>query len=114
MTDETDIKKEPLEDVTFEEKKQKKEGPPSKAHETFLETVSDVPVRVTAHLGTAQMPIGELAKLGRGAVVPLNKRVGEPIDIQVNNCIVARGEVVLVGDNIGITITELLKTESLT
>ena len=57
------------------------------------------------------MSIGELMKLGRGSVVDLDRRVGESVDIMVNDRMVARGEVVLVEDTIGITITELTQTK---
>lgn len=76
-----------------------------------LSAVYDVPVTVTAVLGKAVMPIGQLLRLGRGAVVELDRKVGEPIDIYVNNRLVARGEVLLVDDHLGITMTEIVKSE---
>lgn len=76
-----------------------------------LEAVFDVPVQITAVLGRSTMPVNQLLKLGRGAVVELDKRVGESIDIFVNDKLVARGEVVVVEDHIGITMTEIVKTE---
>ena len=105
-------KNEQLEKVDFA-KGEESPHKPQKMNQDFLEAVYDVPVKVTVHLGSVQMPISDLVKLGRGAVIPLNKRVGEPIEIYVNNRVIARGEVVLVDENIGITITELLKTENL-
>jgi flagellar motor switch protein FliN len=76
-----------------------------------LEAVFDVPVHVSAVLGRASMDVGDLLKLGPGAVLELDRKVGEAIDIYVNNRLVARGEVVLVEDKLGVTMTEIIKTE---
>lgn len=76
-----------------------------------LEAVFDVPVQVSAVLGRARMDVGDLLKLGPGAVLELDRRVGEAIDIYVNNRLVARGEVVLVEDKLGVTMTEIIKAE---
>jgi flagellar motor switch protein FliN len=74
-----------------------------------LEQVFDVPVTVSAVLGHSEMPVGELLKLAPGAVLELDRKVGEAIDILVNNRLVARGEVVLVEDRLGVTMTEIIK-----
>src|SRR5579883_2168717 len=76
-----------------------------------LETVFDVPVQVSAVLGRARMEVGDLLKLGPGTVLELDRKVGEAIDIYVNNRLVARGEVVLVEDKLGVTMTEIIKAE---
>jgi flagellar motor switch protein FliN/FliY len=76
-----------------------------------LEAVFDVPVQVSAVLGRSKMDVGELLKLGPGTVLELDRRVGEAIDIYVNNKLVARGEVVLVEDKLGVTMTEIIKAE---
>jgi flagellar motor switch protein FliN len=76
-----------------------------------LEAVFDVPVQVSAVLGRARMEVGELLKLGPGAVLELDRKVGEAIDIYVNNRLVARGEVVLVEDKLGVTMTEIIKAD---
>ena len=76
-----------------------------------LEAVFDVPVKVSAVLGRARMEVGELLKLGPGAVLELDRKVGEAIDIYVNDRLVARGEVVLVEDKLGVTMTEVIKSE---
>ncbi len=76
-----------------------------------LTAVYDIPVQVTAVLGKAVMPIGQLLRLGRGAVVELDRKVGEPVEIYVNNRLVARGEVLVVDDHLGITMTEIVKSE---
>ena len=62
-------------------------------------------------LGRSKMEVGELLKLGPGTVLELDRRVGEAIDIFVNNRLVARGEVVLVEDKLGVTMTEIIKAE---
>ena len=77
-----------------------------------LEAVYDVPVTVSAVLGKATMQVSQLLKLGRGAVVELDRKLGEAIDIYVNNRLVARGEVVMVDDNrLGVTMTEIVKAD---
>jgi flagellar motor switch protein FliN/FliY len=76
-----------------------------------LSAVYDVPVQVSAVLGRAHMQVSQLLKLGRGAVVELDRKVGEAIDIYVNNRLVARGEVVVVDDRLGVTMTEIVKAE---
>ena len=76
-----------------------------------LENVYDIPVQITVVLGRTTMQVNQLLKLGRGAVVELDKKVGEPIEIFVNNRLVARGEVVVVEDRIGVTMTEIIKAE---
>ena len=77
-----------------------------------LEAMFDVPVQVSAVLGRARMDVGELLKLGPGAVLELDRKVGEAIDIYVNNRLVARGEVVLVEDKLGVTMTEIIKADA--
>ena len=75
-----------------------------------LEAVFDVPVTVSAVLGKSGMEVSELLKLGKGTILELDRKVGEAIDIYVNNRLVARGEVVLVEDRLGVTMTEIIKT----
>jgi flagellar motor switch protein FliN/FliY len=76
-----------------------------------LEAVFDVPVQVSAVLGRARVQVGELLRLGPGTVLELDRKVGEAIDIYVNNRLVARGEVVLVEDKLGVTMTEIIKAD---
>jgi flagellar motor switch protein FliN/FliY len=83
-------------------------GPKSAAD---LESVFDVPVHVSAVLGRTRMDVGELLKLGPGSVLELDRKVGEAIDIFVNNRLVARGEVVLVKERLGVTMTEIIKAD---
>ncbi len=77
-----------------------------------LEAVYDIPVTVSAVLGKTTMQVSQLLKLGRGAVVELDRKLGEAIDIYVNNRLVARGEVVMVDDHrLGVTMTEIVKSD---
>ena len=77
-----------------------------------LEAVYDIPVTVSAVLGKSTMQVSQLLKLGRGAVVELDRKLGEAIDIYVNNRLVARGEVVLVDETrLGVTMTEIVKSD---
>jgi flagellar motor switch protein FliN len=77
-----------------------------------LDAVYDIPVQVSAVLGRATMQVSQLLKLGRGAVVELDRKLGEAVDIYVNNRLVARGEVVMVDDNrLGVTMTEIVKAD---
>ena len=74
--------------------------------------VYEVPVEISAVLGTTQIPVSQLLKMGRGAVLELDRAVGDPIDIYVNERLVARGEVMVVDDRLAVTLTETLKRPS--
>ncbi len=76
-----------------------------------LESVFDIPVKVSAILGKSKLQVSELLKLSNGSVIELNRKVGEAIDIYVNNRLVARGEVVVVEDRLGVTMTEIIKSD---
>ncbi len=86
------------------------EGPTARVA-AELEAVFDVPVQVSAVLGRARMEINDLLRLGPGTILELDRKVGEAIDIYVNNRLVARGEVVLVDEKLGVTMTEIIKAE---
>lgn len=88
-----------------------KDSGPAPTNARELEAVYDIPVQVSAVLGKATMQVSQLLKLGRGAVVELDRKVGEAIDIYVNNRLVARGEVVVVEDRLGVTMTEIIKAD---
>jgi flagellar motor switch protein FliN/FliY len=94
----------PVDDIAYNEDEQ------ASRIAADLEAVFDVPVQVSA-VGRSRMDVGELLKLGPGTVLELDRRVGEAIDIYVNNRLVARGEVVLVEDKLGVTMTEIIKSE---
>jgi flagellar motor switch protein FliN len=96
-------------DVAFAGGQAMREAPVGTKTAADLEQIFDVPVTVAAVLGHAKMPVGDLLKIGPGAVLELDRKVGEAIDILVNNRLVARGEVVLVEDRLGVTMTEIIK-----
>ena len=76
-----------------------------------IEGVMRIPVTVQVVLGSATMPVSNLLRLGRGAVVPLDHRVGEPVDVVVNGRVIARGEVVVVEEDsarFGVSLTEIV------
>jgi flagellar motor switch protein FliN/FliY len=76
-----------------------------------LDVILRIPVNVQVVLGTATMAVSSLLKLGRGAVVPLDHRVGEPVDVVVNGRVIARGEIVVVEDDnsrFGVSLTEIV------
>ncbi|MCE9523084.1 MAG: flagellar motor switch protein FliN [Alphaproteobacteria bacterium] len=105
-------------DVTLPELQTSSAPPPDSSSEpdvkrsaAELEAVFDVLVNVSAVLGKSTMEVSQLLKLGRGTVVELDRKIGEAIDIYVNDRLVARGEVVLVEDRLGITMTEIVKGE---
>lgn len=77
-----------------------------------MEAVLNVKLEVSAVLGTADMPISQILKLGRGAVVELDRTVGEDIEIHANNQLVAKGEVIVVEDRLGVTISNIIKSSS--
>ncbi|MBW4035030.1 MAG: flagellar motor switch protein FliN [Proteobacteria bacterium] len=88
------------------------EDHPSSRAPRDLEAVYDIPVLVSAVLGRSTMQVSQLLKLGRGAVVELDRKVGDPIDIFVNNRLIARGEVVMIDETkLGITMTEIVKSD---
>jgi flagellar motor switch protein FliN/FliY len=74
-----------------------------------LEAVFDVPVRISVVLGRTKMPVASLLKMDIGTVVELDRQVGEAIEIYVNDRLVARGEIVLVENKLGVTMTEIIK-----
>jgi len=103
-----DISLEPFQSTPDEGRSDPSTGSPTVER---LSAVFDVPVQLSAVLGRSSMPVNQLLRLGRGAVVELDRKVGEPIDIYVNNRLVARGEVLIVDDHLGITMTEIIKSE---
>ena len=76
-----------------------------------LAAVYDVPVNIQAVLGRSHMEVAQLLRLARGSVIELDRKVGEAIDIYVNNRLVARGEVVVVDERLGVTMTEIIKSD---
>ncbi len=76
---------------------------------TAREAAYDIQVELYAVLGHANVQVKQLLKLGRGAVVELDRKINEPIDLFVNKMLVGRGEVVVVDDRLGVTVTDMLK-----
>ncbi len=88
-----------------------KPAPPDNPGAGNLDRVLRIPVTLKVLLGSASMPIVQLTKLGRGAVIPLDRRVGEPVDVMINGRIIARGEIVVLdeeGSRFGVTLTEMI------
>ncbi len=73
-----------------------------------LDVLMHVPLSITAELGTCKMSVAEVLKLGTGSIVELDRLAGGPVDLLVNNKLVARGEVVAVDENFGVRVTELI------
>ncbi|UUX50513.1 flagellar motor switch protein FliN [Nisaea acidiphila] len=121
MSDESDVDFEDLDDMDMAAamEQQAADEPeevvasdsPERISARELEAVYDIPVQVSAVLGKSSMQVSQLLKLGRGAVVELDRKVGEAIDIYVNNRLVARGEVVIVDERLGVTMTEIIKSD---
>jgi flagellar motor switch protein FliN len=101
------------ENVTFEEMHASgvDDGPPEAGEHgaADLEAVFDVPVRISVILGRTKMPVARLLRMDVGAVVELDRQVGEAVEIYVNDRLVARGEIVLVDNRLGVTMTEIVK-----
>lgn len=73
-----------------------------------IDLVLDIPVNVTVELGRAKMQIRNLLALSYGSVVELDVLAGEPLDVMVNGCLIAQGEVVIVNDRYGIRLTDIV------
>ncbi len=86
-------------------------GGSAEVNKKDIDAIYDIPVQISAVLGKSTMQVSQLLKLGRGAVVELDRKVGEAIDIYVNNRLVARGEVIVVEDRLGVTMTEIIKSD---
>ena len=73
-----------------------------------LELILDIPLDINVELGKVKMPINELLQLGQGSIIELSKAVGEPLDIYVNNKLIAKGEVVILDDHYGIRVADII------
>ncbi len=85
-------------------------APAASGNAAGLEALYDIPVNITVVLGRTQIEVTDLLALSKGDVVELDRKVGESVDILVNNRLVARGEVVLVEERLGITMTEIIRS----
>ncbi len=87
------------------------EESPSPKHSNGIELLLDVPLRISVELGRATMSIRDVLGLGSGSVVELDKMAGEPVDIMANERLIARGEVVVVDENFGVRVTDIVTIE---
>lgn len=73
-----------------------------------LDSILDIPIEISVELGRARMLISELLQLGQGSVIELNRLPGEPVEIFINQKLIARGEVVVVNEKFGIKMTDII------
>jgi flagellar motor switch protein FliN/FliY len=83
----------------------------TKAPQRDIDFLLDIPLEVTVELGRARMAVRDLLQLGQGSILELDKSAGEPLEILVNNRLVARGEVVVVNERFGIRLTEVISPQ---
>jgi len=86
-------------------------GSPGAAGGGRLDMVLDIPVQLTVELGRAKIAIRNLLQLAQGSVIELDRLAGEPMDVLVNGCLIAQGEVVVVNDKFGIRLTDVISPE---
>lgn len=79
--------------------------------EVDIDAIGDVPIEISVVLGESRITVEELLRMGEGAVIELNRKVGEPVELYANQRCVAKGEIVIVENKIGITMTEILKND---
>ncbi|NND54966.1 MAG: flagellar motor switch protein FliN [Gammaproteobacteria bacterium] len=79
--------------------------------EPDIDVILDVPVTLSLEVGRAKMSVGDLLRLNQGAVVELDRKAGDPLDVLVNGALVARGEIVVVNDKFGIRLTEVVSQD---
>ena len=87
---------------------QEEGGKADKVKEANLDLILDIPLSVTVELGRSKMLINDLLQLGQGSIVELTKLVGEPLEVLVNDKLVARGEVVVVNEKFGVRLTDIV------
>lgn len=80
-------------------------------HDESLDLLLDIPLEISVELGRVKMFVKEVVELGTGSIVEIDKAAGEPVDVMVNGLLVARGEVVVIEDNFGVRITEILNPQ---
>lgn len=86
-------------------------GDPNDPKERNLQLILDIPLRVTVELGRTKMAVSELLNLGQGSVVELSKLAGEPMEVLVNDKLIARGEAVVVNEKFGVRLTDIISTK---
>ena len=90
-----------------EEQADKMAGIPDTSHRN-LSLILDIPLRVAVELGRTKMVVNDLLNLGQGSVIELNKLAGEPMEVLVNDKLVARGEAVVVNEKFGVRLTDII------
>ena len=100
--DETAVEEENIDEEEGEVVEKNVEGPAN------LDLILDIPLVVTVELGRSKMLINDLLQLGQGSVIELTKLVGDPLEVLVNNKLVARGEVVVVNEKFGVRLTDIV------
>ena len=117
MAEDTNQEEDPVEDegageTAVEEQEgdtnQEESGKANEVKEANLDLILDIPLSVTVELGRSKMLINDLLQLGQGSVVELTKLVGEPLEVLVNDKLVARGEVVVVNEKFGVRLTDIV------
>tara|TARA_B100001079_G_scaffold116063_1_gene99784 strand:- start:137 stop:529 length:393 start_codon:yes stop_codon:yes gene_type:complete len=119
MAEDTNQEEDPVEDegegageTAVEEQEgdtnQEEGGKADEVKEANLDLILDIPLSVTVELGRSKMLINDLLQLGQGSVVELTKLVGEPLEVLVNDKLVARGEVVVVNEKFGVRLTDIV------
>jgi flagellar motor switch protein FliN/FliY len=96
----------------METQMQESAGVPKNFHSNNIDLLMDVSMRVTVELGRTRMQLAQILELQHGSVVELDRLAGDPVDVFVNDCMVARGEVVVVDDKFGVRITEMVSSKS--
>jgi flagellar motor switch protein FliN/FliY len=81
---------------------------PANGHANDINMILDIPVQITVELGRTRIPIKHILQLAQGSVVELDGMAGEPMDVLVNGCLIAQGEVVVVNDKFGIRLTDIV------
>lgn len=79
-----------------------------KGNDRNLQLILDIPLKVTVELGRTKMPVSELLNLTQGSVIELNKLAGEPMEVLVNDKLIARGEAVVVNEKFGVRLTDII------
>src|SRR5574339_92675 len=87
-------------------------GAQKNTHSTNIDLLMDVSMRVTVELGRTRMQLAQILELQHGSVIELDRLAGDPVDVFVNDCMIARGEVVIVDDKFGVRITEMASNKN--
>lgn len=103
---ETELQAAPAPEATAE-KPDKMSGIPDTSHRN-LSLILDIPLRVAVELGRTKMVVNDLLNLGQGSVIELSKLAGEPMEVLVNDKLVARGEAVVVNEKFGVRLTDII------